>query len=381
MHGKMLLSGPSGAGKTYTALTIAEVLATSSDGPGRVLLIDTEKESSLTYADLFVFDHLRWAAPFDPRHLADTLAEAGEEYDVVIVDSFTHFWRGTGGTLDIANGKFTGWKEARPVQVDVVEAVLEADAHVICCVRSKMAHAQETGTNGKQQVVKLGIEPEQDGDFEYEVNVSIEMDMQHTLQVGKSRTNAVPVGTVFHAGHAADFATIYRDWLAAGEAVVDHDKVVALIARLNEITDVAERSKAKHIFLDVFGRPEFLLESKYDEAESWVVERVEACNAEETPAEAPGEDAVTPPTATSPAPEPDAAPEPAPEAHTATQDVDDETAAREARYVEHVRAMPVAKVREQLRAAGLTTSGTPSEIRARLAAHLLGMAATAHAES
>jgi energy-coupling factor transporter ATP-binding protein EcfA2 len=271
MHGRMLISGPSGSGKTQSALTIAEVLA----GPeGRILVIDTEKESALTYADLFKFEHLRWQAPFDPRELAETLMEAGETYDVAIIDSFTHFWRGNGGTLDIANGKFTGWKDARPAQVDVTEAILEADCHVICCVRSKMAHAQETNAAGKQQVVKLGMAPEQDDDFEYEVNVSIEIDMQHALQIGKSRTNAVPVGRVFSAGHAEEFANIYKEWLAGGEPVADRTAVDAMIAELNTIADRGEKVKAKEVFLECFGRPEFLLKSRLEEAQDWVRERV-----------------------------------------------------------------------------------------------------------
>jgi len=271
MHGKMLLGGPSGAGKTFTALTIAEVLG----GPdGRILVVDTEKESALTYADLFTFEHLRWSAPFDPRELADTLLEAGDSYDVVIIDSFTHFWRGAGGTLDIANGKFTGWKDARPAQVDVTEAILEADCHVVACCRSRMDHAQEVGADGKIRVVKLGMAPQQDDDFEYEVNVSIEIDMQHALQVGKSRTNAVPVGRIFTAGHAEEFATVYKEWLAGGEPVAERAAVDAMVEQLNTIADRGEKVKAKEAFLDQFGRPEFLLASRLTEAQEWVAARV-----------------------------------------------------------------------------------------------------------
>ena len=316
MHGKMMLSGPSGAGKTFTSLSIAEVLAGAE---GKILLIDTEKESALTYADLFTFDHIRWAAPFDPRELQETLIDAGREFDAVIVDSFTHFWRGTGGTLDIAGGKFTGWKDARPAQVDVVEAVLEADCHVIVCCRSKMEHVQQQTANGKFEVVKLGMAVQQDDDFEYEVNVSVEMDMQHLMQVGKSRTNAIPVGRQFPAGHAPEFAALYRDWLKGGEPVATHEDVQALIDALNRISDQGDKVQAKQGFLATFGRPEFLLRSRLDEARSWVADRVLAL----TDQGAPG---VTAPAAAEPvpstngahgAPEPvataQAAPEPASE--------------------------------------------------------------------
>ena len=110
LKARLMLSGPAGAGKTYAALEIAATLGE------RVLVIDTEKESALTYADQFRFDHLPWRPPFDPRELAHELVAAGETYDAIIVDSFSHFWTGSGGTLDIADGKFGGWKTARPGQ-------------------------------------------------------------------------------------------------------------------------------------------------------------------------------------------------------------------------------------------------------------------------
>ena len=143
-----MVSGPTGAGKTWTALKIAEVLAEG----GKILVIDTEKESALTYADTFTFVHLPWLPPFEPRELARTMAEAGHEYAVVIVDSTSHFWRKEGGTLDIAGGKFTGWKDARPAQEDLVQALLDCHAHVILCARSKMEHVQEE-INGRHALV------------------------------------------------------------------------------------------------------------------------------------------------------------------------------------------------------------------------------------
>ncbi|MCH9837373.1 ATP-binding protein, partial [bacterium] len=91
LHARAILSGPPGAGKTRSALIIAQTLG------GKILMVDTEKESALTYADDFEFDHLRWAPPFDPRELGRMLIEAGQNYDVVIVDSLSHFWRGEGG--------------------------------------------------------------------------------------------------------------------------------------------------------------------------------------------------------------------------------------------------------------------------------------------
>lgn len=228
----MMIAGPAGAGKTMTALEVATSLGE------KVLVIDTEKESALTYADVYEFDHLPWSPPYDPRELARTLYEAADEYDSVIVDSLSHFWRKQGGTLDIAEGKFSGWKVARPAQEDLIEAILGSDAHVLVCVRSKIEHVQEVdASTGKHVVKKLGLAPQQDDTLEYELNLAVEIDIEHRIAVSKSRTTAVPVGTVFPPGHARDLAVNYGTWLGSGEAFADADmrkQIESEIAGLSE---------------------------------------------------------------------------------------------------------------------------------------------------
>lgn len=216
LKARLMLSGPAGAGKTYSALEIASVLGK------QILVIDTERESSLTYADEFEFTHLPWHEPYDPRELARELVEAAEQYDVIVIDSLSHFWGGQGGTLDIADGKFGGWKTARPAQQDIVSSLLAAPAHIVVCVRSAIEHVQETDPKtGKQVVKKLGLSPKQDKDLEYELNLAAEIDIDHRISVSKSRTTAVPVGRSFPPGHAGDLAKVYAAWLASGEPFAD----------------------------------------------------------------------------------------------------------------------------------------------------------------
>lgn len=264
LKARLMISGPTGAGKTWTALKIAEVLAEG----GKILVIDTEKESALTYADNFTFVHLPWLPPFDPRELGRTLTEAGHEYAAVIVDSTSHFWRKEGGTLDIAGGKFTGWKDARPAQEDLVQALLDCHAHVIFCARSKMEHVQEE-VNGRHVVRKVGMAPQQDDDLEYELNISIEMDMDHRATVAKSRADAVQVGRSFTAGHEVELAALYADWLKGGEPPAAQSVVDDLVARMNAM-DPAERVACKTEFVQAFGRPDGLRESRAAEAEALV---------------------------------------------------------------------------------------------------------------
>ena len=268
LKARLMLSAPSGAGKTKTGLIIATVLAADHDGT--ILVIDTEKESALTYADDFAFTHLPWRPPYDPRELAGTLADAGRRYSVVIVDSTSHFWRKKGGTLDIAGGKFTGWADARPAQEDLVDAVLACGAHVILCARSKQEHVQEVDPKtGKHVVRKLGMAAQQDDDLEYEMNIAAELDMKHEIAVSKSRCDAVPVGRSFGAGHAGELAELYRDWLKVGEPPAPQAAVDALVARMNALPD-AERKACKGEFVAALGRPELLRQARLVDAEALV---------------------------------------------------------------------------------------------------------------
>lgn len=263
LKARCLLSGAPGSGKTRSALIIATALCADLPDP-KILVIDTEKESALTYADDFTFDHLRWEPPFDPRELGRTLTEASG-YDAIICDSLSHFWRGEGGVLDIAGGRYTGWADARPAHGDMVEAILGCDAHVILCVRSKVAHEQ-VQEGGRWVVKKLGMQAITDDDLEYEINVALSLDIDHSMTVSKSRTTEVPVGRVFKAGHAEDFATLYRDWLAGGEPHAPKDVVDALVARMDALPD-DRRKGAKQEFMAQLGRPDHLTESKVEAAE------------------------------------------------------------------------------------------------------------------
>ena len=230
---RLAISGPSGSGKTWTALSIAEVLAPG----GRVLVVDTERGdddqgAAELYADAFSFSVLEWPAPYDPRDLAITLDDLTampgvDRPDVVILDSASHFWRGQGGTLDIAGGKFGGWKTATPVQDELVSAILRAGYHVIVCLRARQDYQVEEGDQGKQRVVKLGLAPVQRDDLEYEFQVVITLDMDHRIDVGKTRAQPLAGGS-WPAGAQERFALLYREWLDRGIRLARQEDVEAL---------------------------------------------------------------------------------------------------------------------------------------------------------
>ena len=125
---RLSIQGMSGSGKTWTGLGICHGL---SEGR-KFAVIDTEKGAASLYAGIggIQFDTLAMDR-YDPRDLARALEAAAQAgYPTVFVDSLSHFWKGTDGTLEqvekakakYGGNKFAGWKDGTPMQNDMVRS-------------------------------------------------------------------------------------------------------------------------------------------------------------------------------------------------------------------------------------------------------------------
>ena len=95
---KLGIQGPSGAGKTVGALLIAYGI---TEEWNKIVVIDTENHSSDLYDHLGNYNVLHLDAPFSPEKYIEaihTCIKAGAE--VIIIDSISHEWEGSGGILD-----------------------------------------------------------------------------------------------------------------------------------------------------------------------------------------------------------------------------------------------------------------------------------------
>jgi hypothetical protein len=221
LKARVAFDGPSGAGKTWTALEWATVLA---DG-GRVLVIDTERRSSALYADRFQFELVPWDPPYHPADLADTITDASRAYDVIVVDSLSHFWEGEGGTRDIVDAEaerargntFAGWKVGTPTLRHLIDTMLAVDAHFIATMRSKMEYVLEADERGRQVPRKVGMAPVMRQGVEYEFTLVGDMDHAHRISVSKSRCDVL-ADQLIQPGRAADAARDFAAWLNTGDA-------------------------------------------------------------------------------------------------------------------------------------------------------------------
>lgn len=183
---RMALFGASGSGKTYTALSIAAAF-------GTIAVIDTEHGSASKYADRFEFDVLE-LSDYAPKAYVAAI-EAAADYDVLIIDSLTHAWAGSGGVLEIADrgaaraqgNKFAGWRDATPEHNRLVEAILTARPHVIVTMRSKTEYVLEPDSRGKMSPRKVGTAPVQRDGMEYEFDIVGEMNADNELVISKTR--------------------------------------------------------------------------------------------------------------------------------------------------------------------------------------------------
>jgi len=220
---RMTIDGPSGSGKTYTALRFAFGLVELDK---RVAVIDTEHRAASKYKGLAP-DGVPWDFDvceleyFSPSTYASAIEEAGSAgYDVLIVDSLSHAWEGTGGALDQVDqkggNKFTAWKDVTPMHRSMVEAILSSPCHVITTMRSKMEYVLEED-KGKMVPKKIGLAPIQRAGMEYEFDVIIDLDITHQAKVSKSRCPGMDRRTASNPD--ASFILPLIDWLGVGEAV------------------------------------------------------------------------------------------------------------------------------------------------------------------
>ena len=198
---RLALTGPSGAGKTLSALLLAYGI---TNDWSKIALIDTEHGRAKFYANRSDFEtgeflYQEMSAPYSPdRYIAmvNEGAEAVGEDGVVIVDSFSHAWDNEGGVLDIkeniegGNGKksFSAWAEAGKIQNNLVNSILSVNCHMIITLRTKMAYAMEQNDNGKTVPVKIGLAPVQRENTEYEFDIVLNIARNHIASASKDTT-------------------------------------------------------------------------------------------------------------------------------------------------------------------------------------------------
>lgn len=153
------LSGPTGSGKTFSALRLATGMQRVTGGD--IWYIDTEAGRATHYAPLpgeepdlkrtFKFQHMDFAAPFPPEDYQAAIEHAvANKASIIIVDSMSHEHEGPGGVLEMHDnflaGKperdrekwnFTAWVEPKRQRTRLINTIKQLGCNVIFCFRAK----------------------------------------------------------------------------------------------------------------------------------------------------------------------------------------------------------------------------------------------------
>jgi len=177
------LVGPSGGGKTYSALRLATGVQRVTGGD--IYFIDTEARRALHYADRFRFRHLSFGAPFGSLDYLDAIQHCvSKGAKTIIVDSMSHEHEGPGGMLEAHEREcerlMAAWKKSREVvqmtawakpkaeRRRLINSILQLPCNFIFCFRAKEKLKIKRGEDPKQ----LGFMPIAGEEFVFEMTVN-----------------------------------------------------------------------------------------------------------------------------------------------------------------------------------------------------------------
>lgn len=177
------LMGPSGGGKTFSALRLATGIQRVTGG--EIYVIDTEAKRALHYADRFKFKHVPFTEPFGSRDYLEAMRFCvSQGAKTIVVDSMSHEHEGPGGMLDLHEQvltrmagndyqkrermKMLAWAEPKAARRELINGILRLEANFIFCFRAKNTSKPVKNAEGKTEVVPLGFMPIAGEEFVFE---------------------------------------------------------------------------------------------------------------------------------------------------------------------------------------------------------------------
>ena len=258
VYAKVLITGPSGCGKSMGAEEIATGMYRKCGGAG-IAYIGTEGDRDKLYAQgkskhgdyTFEYDLLQLSDPFTTdKYIAaiDEAIDAG--YKVCIIDGLSAEWKWLNDTHDKMPGNsFTNWGKLKPKHRQLIDKILAAPMHIICCARGKDEWLLED-KNGKSIPKKVGMGSQTDKDISYEMMLSLQVEQDtHLAHADKDNTGLWPE-TRYTVITAKDGEALY-EWCEKGEQPapkIDIQKNVEPITPEDDLkaikAQIVERCKA-----------------------------------------------------------------------------------------------------------------------------------------
>lgn len=249
---KIALMAPSGGGKTYGSLRLAtgmkEEIKKETGKDAKILMVNTEQKRGYYYANEFDYDIVDLEAPYEPEKFVDVIKFAQDEgYDILILDSTSPEWDGSGGCLELqqkAGGTYQAWGKITPRHDRFIHAIADSPIHIIATMRGKDQYEMNTDEKGKKTVQKLGVGAKQRDGFEYEFTCTFLIDQKtSTSEAQKDNTHLFQSrGAILLSEQ--DGRDIIK-WANEGEGYTPIDRNSAPQELSNDITTVKKQIVTK----------------------------------------------------------------------------------------------------------------------------------------
>ena len=233
----MALLGPSGSGKSMSALLAAYGL---TNNWCKVAVIDTENHSAELYSHLGHYNVVNIAAPYTPEKYIDAIKLCEQsQMEVIILDSISHEWEGSGGILDIhsnmAGNSFTNWGKITPRHNAFIQAMLQSRCHIIGTIRSKQDYVLNE-KNGKMIPEKVGLKGVTREGMDYEFTLVFDLDIKNNVTTSKDRTGLFTGKPEFKI--SPDTGKLIAEWCNSGEDIQEEN--MPINQRINECKTLQE---------------------------------------------------------------------------------------------------------------------------------------------
>jgi hypothetical protein len=261
---KMALQGPSGSGKTMGALLVAFGLINDWT---KIAVIDTENHSAELYSHLGRYNVVNIGSPYNPEKYISAIhlcEQSGME--VIIIDSISHEWEGSGGILDVhsnmAGNSFTNWGKLTPRHNEFIQAILQSPCHIIGTIRSKQDYVLSE-KNGKMIPEKVGLKGVTRDGMDYEFTLVFEVDIKHHVTSSKDRTGLFGGKPEFKI--TSEIGKTIANWCNSGQQVpkeVPEKQLPSVLTRINACISIKD-------LLDMYKQESSQVQEEYAKAFSY----------------------------------------------------------------------------------------------------------------